>query len=153
MKAIENTNYSKYENIREILSYALVIVLTVPIIIIAIIYTPKVNSYTYRKIDSGMDMSEVIDILGKKYERVESFTFLDNNCVVLRWINLVETKYIAVSFVNDKVVAKAKGSLKNKSTREGVTIRDYKKSINLMGTPASGERLGVVKLRAFRYVK
>jgi|GEM_PF-3534554 len=122
MKAIENTNYSKYENIREILSYALVIVLTVPIIIIAIIYTPKVNSYTYRKIDSGMDMSEVIDILGKKYERVESFTFLDNNCVVLRWINLVETKYIAVSFVNDKVVAKAKGSLKNKSTRESAFV-------------------------------
>ncbi len=96
MKAIENTNYSKYENIRERLSYALIIVLTVPIIIIAIIYTPKVNSYTYRKIDSGMDMSEVIDILGKKYERVESFTFL--------------------------VVAKAKGSLKNKSTRESAFV-------------------------------
>lgn len=111
MKAIENKNHRKYENIREILCYTLVIVLTVPIIIIAIIYTPKVNSYTYRKIDSGMDMSEVIDILGKKYECVESFTFLDNNCVVLRWINLEETKYIVVTFVNEKVVAKAKGVL------------------------------------------
>jgi len=111
MKAIENTNYSKYENIREILSYTLVIVLTVSIIIIAIIYTPKVNSYTYRKIDFGMDMSEVIDILGKKYECTDSFTFLNNNYIVLRWKNLEETKYIVVTFVNEKVVAKAKGVL------------------------------------------
>lgn len=111
MKAIENENHRTYEDIREILSYTLVIVLTVPIFIVAIIYTPKVNSYAYRKIDSGMEMSEVIDILGKKYERVGSFTFLDNEWVVLRWRNLEETKYITVTFLNEKVVAKEKGSL------------------------------------------
>lgn len=34
-----------------------------------------------------------------------------------------------------------------------VPIRDYKKSINLMGTPASGKRLEVSQLRVFCYAK
>lgn len=42
---------------------------------------------------------------------------------------------------------------KKDGTRLRVHIRDYKKTINLMGTPASGKRLEVVKLRVFCYVK
>ena len=43
---------------------------------------------------------------------------------------------------------------KNKRMREnGVLIRDYKKLINFMGTPASGKSLEVMKLRGFCYVK
>lgn len=36
---------------------------------------------------------------------------------------------------------------------DGVPIRDYKKLINLMGTPASDKSLEVMKLRGFCYVK
>ena len=44
--------------------------------------------------------------------------------------------------------------MKNKKHRETVSLLGIiKKSINLMGTPASGKRLEVQKLRAFCYVK
>jgi hypothetical protein len=42
---------------------------------------------------------------------------------------------------------------KKNPIKSGVPIRDYKKSINLMGTPASGKRLEVQQLRDFCYVK
>lgn len=44
-------------------------------------------------------------------------------------------------------------SAKTKGHPDGVPIRDYKKLINLMGTPASGKSLEVMKLRGFCYVK
>lgn len=111
MKKIENQDQSTLENIREVLCYAVVIILTASLILIAISYTTKVNIKNYNKIVTGMNVSEVIDILGKHYKYAESTNFAGYKCDVYIWQDLRETKHIAVSFVNGRVVAKAQSGL------------------------------------------
>lgn len=55
------------------------------------------------------------------------------------------------TWVAEKILQMQKENKKN--TLDGVPIRDYKKLINLKGTPASGKSLEVMKLRGFCYVK
>ena len=53
----------------------------------------------------------------------------------------------------EKVIGFVMKKYIKKSPYLRVPIRDYKKSINLMGTPASGKRLEVSQLRVFCYAK
>lgn len=69
-------------------------------------------------------------------------------------VNRLLCKNYSELTITEKIeIAYEKYYNKQKITYDGVPIRDYKKLINLMGTPASGKSLEVMKLRGFCYVK